>query len=196
MLDDKKMVKVTNRTRGSLGYTVEDLNNLHRRYSSGETKTVTVEELRKLSWKPGGMYMLQNSLLIHDAEVVKELLNIDVEPEYYYSEKEVVELLTKGSLDQLLDCLDFAPQGVIDLIKKNAVTLKINDISKRKAILEKTGFDVTKAVEINEEADKLDEDAAAPAGRRVSLPTSNVEATPTRRATVGKYTPISNNSNK
>jgi len=191
MLNDNTMIKVTNRSRGSLGYTIGDLNNLHRRYTAGETKTVSMEELRKLSWTPGGMYMLKNSLVIHNAEAVKELLNVEVEPEYYYSEDEVKELLLNGSLDQLLDCLDFAPQGVIDLVKKNAVTLKINDISKRKAIHTKTGFDVTKAIEINEESEREEETVTT----RRSVPLSNVNETaaPARRTTPGKYTPITSN---
>ena len=50
-----------------------------------------------------------------------------------------------------MDCLDFAPEGVIELVKKYAVELKVNDIQKRQAILDKTGFNVTSAIEINEE---------------------------------------------
>ena len=46
------------------------------------------------------------------------MLNIITEPEYFYTDKEIRELLTKGTLDQLKDCLDFAPEGVIDIIKK------------------------------------------------------------------------------
>ena len=50
------------------------------------------------------------------------------------------------SLDQLLDCLDYAPEGVISLVKNMAVDMKLNDVSKRDAIKDKTGFDVSKKV--------------------------------------------------
>ena len=53
-----------------------------------------------------------------------------------------------GSLDQFLDCLDFAPNVILDMVKELAVELPLNDIQKRDAIKEKLGFDVTKTIEI------------------------------------------------
>ena len=47
----------------------------------------------------------------------------NVEPEYFYTEKEVKELLTNGSLEQLEDTLNFAPEGVIELIKTMPVKM-------------------------------------------------------------------------
>ena len=150
MLDKDILVKVTNRDNGSVGYVIPDLNNLHRNFQSGETKEVTMNELRKLSYIPGGEEILRNYLIIHNEDAVKELLN-QVEPEYYYTEADVKNLLLNGSLDALRDCLDFAPTGTIDLVKKCAVELKLNDIAKREAILKSTGFNVSSAIEINEE---------------------------------------------
>ena len=88
-----------------------------------------------------------------------ELFNTKLEPEYHYSEQDVKTLLKEGTLDQFLDCLDFAPQGIIDLIKDVAVNLPVNDMAKREAIKEKLGFDVTRAIEIkNTKYDGGDED--------------------------------------
>ena len=177
MIDNKTLVKVTNRDNGSVGYTIPDLNNLRRKFMAGETKEVAVEELRKLSYLPGGEYILRNYLVIDNRELVDELLN-GVEPEYFYTEEDVKNLLLNGSLDALKDCLDFA---------KVAVDLKIADVYKRKAILDMTGFDVTKAIEINEETtdDTPNADGAirrlntkpevkenAPATRRIAAPVS------------------------
>jgi len=39
--------------------------------------------------------------------------------------------MTTGSLDEFLDCLDFAPSVIIDMIKVLAVDLPLNDVSKR-----------------------------------------------------------------
>ena len=108
MLEKDTLVKVTNRNNGSLGYSIPDLNNLYRLFAVGETKELPVEEMRKLSYKPGGKTIIKEFLIIHNDELVKELLH-NVEPEYYYTEKEVTDLLLNGSLDALKDCLDFAP---------------------------------------------------------------------------------------
>jgi hypothetical protein len=83
-----------------------------------------------------------------------------------------VDLLKNGTQEAFLDCLDFAPQGVIDLIKKYAVSLPLSDYNKRQALKQKTGFDVDVAlVNSGEETDIKAEDtsaAARPAGRRTS----------------------------
>ena len=150
MLDKNTLVKVTNRDNGSVGYSIPDLGNLQRRFEAGETKEVTAEELRKLSYSIGGKVILDEYLIIHNKELVEELLG-EVEPEYYFEESDVKELLEKGSLDALKDCLDFAPEGTIELVKKVAVETELNDIKKREAIQASTGFNVTSAIEVNKE---------------------------------------------
>mgnify|MGYP006988999603 CR=1 FL=1 len=62
----------------------------------------------------------------------------------------------RGSLDAFLDALDFAPMGVIDLIKSMAVSLPLTDLNKRKALKDKTGFDVDKAL-VHLEEEKAEE---------------------------------------
>ena len=130
MLENNTMIKVTNRDNGSVGYTIPDMNNLHRKFQSGESKEVSMEELRRLSWIPGGQYLLENLLVIENKEAQQELLP-SVEPEYDYTREDIEDLLTKGSLEQVQDCLDFAPQGVVNLVKEIAVKTELNDIQKR-----------------------------------------------------------------
>lgn len=150
MLEKSKIIKVKNRDNGTVSYVVPDLGNLHRSFQPHEEKEITMEELRKLSYLPGGDTILRDYLIIEDKEAVAELLG-DVEPEYNYTESEIEELLKNGSLDQLLDALDFAPSGVIELIKDIAVKTELSDINKRDAIFKKTGFNVTSAVNFNKE---------------------------------------------
>ena len=192
MLKDDTKITVTNRDNGTVGYTIPDLGNLHRNYQSKEKKIVTMEELRKLSYLPGGLYILKNCLVLDNEEAIKELLG-EVEPEYFYSEKEIRQLLQSGSLAQLQDCLDFAPTGVIDLVKQIAVETELNDISKRQAIYEKTGFNVTKAIEINRETE---EETVIETKTRRAAPVSVSEKTDShaRRTAAPKYkvTSISN----
>lgn len=188
MLQNNTKIKVTNRDNGRVGYTIPDLGNLHRVFEAFETKTLSFEELKKLSYRPGGLTILRDYLFIDNAEAVEDLLNLkqnEVAPEYFYTKEDVDNLLLNGSLDELLDCLDFAPVGVVDLVKNEAVNLKINAIDKRQAILEKTGFSVDKAIAINEESEKQEETATAQ--RRVQVNTQSAEsqdaAAPARRTT-------------
>lgn len=178
MLDKNTIIKVTNRSNGSTGYAIPDLGNLQRVFQSGETKELTMEELRKLSYIPGGMFLLRNNLVLDNPEAVAELLN-EVEPEYYYTEEDIKTLLTTGTLAQFEDCLDFAPEGTINLVKKLSVDLELNDVSKRKALLEKTGFNVTSAIEANQ----MDEEEV-------------VTETKTRRAAAINKTPLATTSGR
>lgn len=167
--------KVKNRSASRVGYSIPE-DGIRRTFAPGEVKNITYNELLKLSYQPGGREMMVQFLQIL-SEAGLDKLNIHAQPEYYMSEQQVVDLLRTGTLDAFLDALDFAPVGVIDLIKKFAVQLPLNDMNKRKALYEKTGFDVTKALIHDEEskAPETEEEkvaaaakAAAPAGRRTA----------------------------
>lgn len=182
-MDKNTLIKVTNRGPGSLGYTIQDLG-VTRYFHDKETKELTFEELLKLSYSPGGMNILKNNLIIDNQEAIEELFG-SVEPEYYYSEDDVSNLLLHGSLEQVQDCLDFAPKSVMELVKKIAVELKINDYSKREAIKAATGFDVNKAIEISQinaeeesgEANAETDHVAPATGRRRVAPPSKYKVT-------------------
>ena len=120
-----------------------------------------------------------NCLKLNNDDAIEELIG-KVEIEYYYDEDKVKDLLINGSIDEFLDCLDFAPSGVIDLVKNLAVTLKLNDYTKREAILEKTGFDVTKAIEINKATEEIKQEKTN-ITRRVKEETQEVTEKPVRR---------------
>lgn len=167
MIDDKTKVKVTNRINGYVTYNVPDMQNLSRTFNSKETKYVDFEELRRLIYVPGGQGILEKYLIIEDREVLKEL-GLHVEPEYFYNEEEIKNLFLNGTLDEFLDCLDFAPAGVLDAIKLLAVSMPLNDVAKRQAILDKTGFDVTRAIELQKDDEPKEE--APKATRRAAVP--------------------------
>lgn len=96
------------------------------------------------------------------------------------SEAQIINMLQNGSVDELLDALDFAPTGVIEIIKTQAVQLPLYDMRKREAIKKAIGFDVTAAIE-NSAPDTEDaaEEAPVATGRRVQKTTE--PAAPTRR---------------
>ena len=94
------------------------------------------------------------------SEGVPKSLGMNVEPEYYMTEAQIVDLLKNGSLDAFLDCLEFAPLGVIELIKNFAVQLPLDNYEKRQALKAKTGFDVDAAIaNAGQEPEMKQEDA-------------------------------------
>lgn len=145
-------IKVLNRDSGAVVYSIPEMNGLRRVYQSGETKEVTFEELQKLSYKPGGGELLRDCLVIlNSPEAIQELLG-HVEPEYSYTKEDIIKLMKEGSLDEFLDCLDFAPAGVTELIKTLSVEMPLNDVAKREAIYNKLGYNVDNAIRIQKEA--------------------------------------------
>lgn len=158
MIDKNKVFQVKNRSAGIAVYKIPDLG-IRREFSPGEIKKIKFSELEALTYQPGGKALISEYLQIIE-EAATDELEISREPEYDMSEQQIIELLKTGSLDAFLDALDYAPSGVIDLIKKFAVSLPLSDYNKRQALKEKTGFDVDKAVE-NTAADKEEIDASA-----------------------------------
>lgn len=180
MIDRDALIRVQNRDFGTVSYTIPDLNNLYREYQPNEIKMVSFDELFKLSQVPGGMYIITNYLIIYDEEAVAELLG-EVEPEYFYTEKQVIELMKNGTLDEFEDCLNFAPSGVLDLIKDLAVKLPLNDVAKRDLILKKLNFNVANAIELGK-TDAVEEEK--PITRKAAAPKFN--NTVTRKTSVPK----------
>ena len=167
MIEQNTMYNVKNRSSSVVVYRIPETN-LRREFAPGEVKKIPFGELEKLTYQEGGRELLENFLQIMENEVTSDL-GVNRELEYNMSEQEIATLLQTGSLDAFLDALDFAPIGVIDLIKAMAVQLPLTDMDKRKALKQKTGFDVDKAL-IHIEEEKAEEKApAAPAsnGRRV-----------------------------
>lgn len=183
-MDKNTLVKVLNRDNGAVVYSLPELNGLVRVYQSGEVKQVSFKELQQLSYIPGGKELLEESLVIlENDQVIKELLG-QVEPEYSYTQKDVKRLLTEGSLDEFLDCLDFAPEGVKDLIKTLAVDLPLNDVKKRQAIQQKLGFNIDSAIRIKRESESdLENQNRSKPERRVKT-TQNGTKTPLVRRVV------------
>ena len=181
-----KMCNVKNRGAGYVTYRIPE-DGIRRSFAPGEVKTISFEELEKLTYQAGGMAILTKYLQVQYIETINKF-NMQVEPEYHMSEKDVANVMMSGSLDAFLDMLDFAPVAVIDLVKDMSVKLPLVDMAKRKALKEKTGFDVDAALKHIEE-DKEDEQGTIlkqTGERRVKT-----EEVPTGRRTAPKYNIIS-----
>lgn len=188
-IKDTDLIQVRNRNNGTTGYTLDG--NFHRDFSPKESKKVPFSELRQLSYAPGGQYILDNYLVIEDQEALN-LLNMKVEPEYFYTEDKVREILFAGSIDAFADFLDFAPKGAIEIAKIIAIKEQIPDVRKRNMLSEKTGLNINNAIMVNEIMDAEDDAVEeAPKQRRVQVEENAQPETPKRRTEIPTSTPAS-----
>ena len=148
---DTQLVQVRNLVDHSVVFKDEDT---HRRivFNPFETKKIEADMLRRLNYSHGGNVLLTNYLCVENDELAREFGVSPETIEYKWTKKDVDDLLISGSVDRLLDALDFAPEGIVDLIISRARQLKINDMAKRKAIEENTGFSINSMITFEEQA--------------------------------------------
>lgn len=184
-MEKNTIYNVLNRSGSQVLYTIPE-DNIRREFMPGEVKRISYEELEKLSYIPGGRVMLMEYLQIQD-QVALDGLAIQTEPEYFLTREQVIDLLQNGSMDAFLDCLDFAPEGVLQLVKDLAIEIRLNNVDKREAIKKVLGFDVTKAIEVlDQEKAEAAMTTKQPAERRVKIEEPKAEATG-RRTDGSKY---------
>lgn len=189
-MDKNKIYEVKNRSSSVVVYSIPE-DGVKRTFQPGEIKRVSFGELEKLTFQSGGQMIIDNYLLIKDTEPLQDL-NVRPEPEYYLTEPQIVDLIKEGSLDQFLDCLDFAPAGVIELVKDLSIKIPLSDYQKRQALKDKIGFDLDAALRhIEEEKAEMkadSENAIEPSAPKRRVKT---EETTSGRRTDGKYKIVS-----
>jgi len=173
LLKDEDIVVITNRNFSTTCYYIPELNR-ERDFGPNMTKKIAMGELRALVQAPGGFNLLRDYFIIHDKNALEELIG-DVEPEYHYQEKDVDYLLVKGSLAQVQDALDWAPDGVVELMKARAVQISLPDRDKTKAIFDATGFDVDAAIRNMAAYEDEDDKPVAKKRRSTAIQAQSVE---------------------
>lgn len=183
LISDGTIVPVKNLMAYRVAYVLDS--GVHRRFAPYSTIKVTAGELRQLSYQPGGTELLTNYLRVCNKDLAHEFGVTDDMVEYNWDEKDIVNALTTAPIDVLLDALDFAPDGIRDMIVDKAVDLEIPDINKRDAIKSSTGYDITKMIETKHAYDDVEtEEAPAPAAQRRS--TSSDKTAKSQRRTASK----------
>lgn len=163
------MIKVSNRSHGTVVYNIPE-RHIRKEFAPKETKTISFDEIVAVTNQAGGRELFYDYLLIQDEAALHEALNVQEEPEYWLTNEKVPTWITTCTLAEFKDALDFAPDGVKDLIKSYAVSLPLNDVAKREAIKEQLGFDVSKALELASDAAAASETTATPTKRRATTP--------------------------
>jgi hypothetical protein len=165
--DKARKVSVSSRNAGSLAYTIPSLRVRREWSKSGEENFISIDELIELTTIPGGRKLLEEYLLINDDEAIEAVLGHEVQPEYKYTEKEIEFLLYGGTDEQFADCLDYAPAGVLELLKNMAVVKMPNTTFKVTAINDKFKINLS-TLNKNYEADEIFEEATSLNGRRTA----------------------------
>ena len=189
-MSNEQVYNVKNRSAGMVVYNIPELN-IRRQFQPGEVKRISHNELEALSFRPGGKEIIANYLQVRNAEVLQEL-NIHTEMEYFMDRNQVIELIKSGSEDQWLDALNFAPTGVIELIKQLSVEIPLADYNKRQILKEKLGFDIDAAIR-NSDINDVEEHVIAPnaPARRASAPIIDQNAMAEATASTSKYKIVS-----
>lgn len=150
-MDTNTLITVRNRCGATVVYSVPELH-IRRQFQPNEVKRIPYEELEAVSYQQGGMALLYHYLLIEDQAVLRRLINGEEQPEYWLTEAQIPGWLNTCTLAAFEDALNFAPEGVKELIKRYSVSVPLKDTEKRKLVNEKLDFDVDAAVK-NAEAE-------------------------------------------
>ena len=194
MSEEKRVCLVTNRSASRVCYSIPELGIKIRDFQPNETKRIAYDELQALTYVPGGLNLMRDFLQIKEVTAREELVG-KVEPEYNMTEAQVRELIsTPNNYDAWLDCLDFAPEGVIDMIKTLAIKMPLTDTVKMQQFKEKTGVDIARQIQAQkemeaEEAAEAGQQGQQPRQRRTAQPAA-APATPARRTDGSKYTVV------
>ena len=112
----------------------------------------------------------QERVLIDEETLHDPTININEEQEYWLTEDKIPDWMKSCSLDEFKDALDFAPDGVKDLIKKYAVSMPLNDVAKREALESMLNFKVSNIIENSKTEDgETPFEASASTGKRRSV---------------------------
>lgn len=143
--------------------------------NKGFKMSLSKDSILQISYTPGGRKTLKERILFKDKEII-DLLDLGLELEDTFSEKDLKELLLTGTVAQLEDALEFGNKGTIELIKDLAIELKISDNNKRDAISKKTGTNINNIINLfSEEENNKEVNTRKVRSAEKFIPTSNIE---------------------
>lgn len=156
-------MKVYNRSDSNITYSLPEMN-IRRVFALGESKELDEKEMNALYQMDGGKTLIEEYLLVDDEEWCNKHFSEEPALEYFWKPDDIKKCLLQDELALFQETLEYAPLGVIDLIKMYAWQLPISDLNKIEAIKQATGFDVLAAIEVMSAAKPR---AAAPKKERL-----------------------------
>lgn len=166
IINDTTLIPVRNMVDHKVVYTIPELS---RRvvFEPFQEKKVPASELRALNYSTGGEILLHNYLCVLSNDMRTEF-NIPADQvEYDWTIKDIHRVLEdlNSPIEALEDALDFAPDGIRELIVDSAVKWKIPDSNRRKVISRMTGVNIDKMIEFAEATDQTIQQAPVRARR-------------------------------
>lgn len=170
MSEKNEQIAVQNLTDNDVVY-IDNDGGISRRiiFRGNQTINLPKDMIERMRYDRGGEHLLTDYLSVKDAEIREEIGIPDDQIEYNWEVSDVDNLLKNGSIDELKDALDFAPQAIRDLIIVRAVSLPLNDREKGSIITEMTGRNIESMISNKMAVDKQDGSGTKPTtGRRVT----------------------------
>ena len=122
---------------------------------SGTVQVLEFKVIRDLYNSAGGEEFINGALLLPE-DVVKEL-GMNAEPEYFYDKETIEEMLEKGTVEQIIDAINFGGSGTAALIKDCAIDGGISDLAKIDAISKEMNIDLLGMIKIHSELKEEEE---------------------------------------
>ncbi len=175
---DNTKIAVQNLTNNDVVY-IDDNGGIARRMVFHAQQTIPVEKevIERMQYDTGGAVLLKDFLSVKDDDMRTDIGIPADQIEYNWTKEDVKNLLTSGEEDALRDALDFAPQGIIDMIIDMAVAMPLNDRNKVEIIAEATGRNIEMMINNKLQYEKASEKAPEKATQRRTTP----KAQPGRR---------------
>lgn len=175
---DNTKIAVQNLTNNDVVY-IDDNGGIARRMVFHAQQTIPVEKevIERMQYDTGGAVLLKDFLSVKDDDMRTDIGIPADQIEYNWTKEDVKNLLTSGEEDALRDALDFAPQGIIDMIIDMAVAMPLNDRNKVEIIAEATGRNIEMMINNKLQYEKASEKASEKATQRRTTP----KAQPGRR---------------
>lgn len=175
---DNTKIAVQNLTNNDVVY-IDDNGGVARRMVFHAQQTILVEKevIERMQYDTGGAVLLKDFLSVKDEDMRADIGIPEDQIEYNWTKEDVKNLLTSGEEDALRDALDFAPQGIIDMIIDMAVAMPLNDRNKVEIIAEATGRNIEMMINNKLQYEKASDKAPEKNTQRRSTP----KAQPGRR---------------
>lgn len=155
---------------------------VRRELPAGGSIKVTAGEIREMMYDKGCVDILRNYVQICNKPLALEVgvSEDSYENEYNWTLADIKNCLLNGSIEQLADAMDFAPDGIKESLLTEAINLEIPDVRKRDIISKAMNRDVSGMI-INKH--KIEEDKE-PAEKHKTA--TRRAATTTKRRTTTK----------
>lgn len=164
---DNTKIAVQNLTNNDVVY-IDDNGGIARRMVFHAQQTIPVEKevIERMQYDTGGAVLLKDFLSVKDDDMRTNIGIPADQIEYNWTKEDVKNLLTSGEEDALRDALDFAPQGIVDMIIDMAVAMPLNDRNKVEIIAEATGRNIEMMINNKLQYEKASEKAPEKATQR------------------------------